>query len=141
MKKIALPVLTVCFALAALVFAYLWYVEKSNDSDLKQLAQASATDAYTQFSSYQTNGNDSDYWSGVASFRSLEQAYVLLVQDTNKETNYLICNDVYGSMISNPDKCKDNIDEIVSALEYLSEDVESITAHDRMLELRNTLRH
>ena len=44
-------------------------------------------------------------------------------------------------MISNPDKCKDNIDEIVSALEYLSEDVESITAHDRMLELRNTLRH
>lgn len=43
MKKIALPVLTVCFALAALVFAYLWYVEKSNDSDIKQLAQASAT--------------------------------------------------------------------------------------------------
>ena len=82
MKKIALPVLTVCFALAALVFAYLWYVEKSNDSDLKQLAQASATDAYTQFSSYQTNGNDSDYWSGVASFRSFEQAYVLLVQGT-----------------------------------------------------------
>ena len=36
MKKIALPVLTVCFALAALVFAYLWYVEKSNDSDIKQ---------------------------------------------------------------------------------------------------------
>ena len=104
MKKIALPVLTVCFALAALVFAYLWYVEKSNDSDLKQLAQTSATDAYTQFSSYQTNGNDSDYWSGVASFRSFEQAYVLLLQGTNKETNYLICNDVYGSMISNPDK-------------------------------------
>lgn len=44
-------------------------------------------------------------------------------------------------MISNPDKCKDNIDEIVSALKHLGEDVESITAHDRLLELCNTLRH
>lgn len=141
MKKIVLLVLTVCFALAALVFAYLWYAEKSDDSDVKQLAQTSAADAYTQFSSYKTNGNDSDYWSGVTSFRSFQQAYMLLVQGTNKEANYLICNDVYGSMISNPNKCKDNIDEIVNALKQLSEDSESITAHDRLLELRNTLRH
>lgn len=66
---------------------------------------------------------------------------MLLVQGTNKETNYIVCNDIYGSMISNPDKCKDNIDEIVSALKHLGEDVESITAHDRLLELCNTLRH
>ena len=141
MKKIALPALTVCFALTALVFAYLWYAEKGNESDIRQLAQTSATDAYTQFSIYQTNGDDTDYWSGVASFRSFEQAYMLLVQGSNKEVNYLVCNDIYGCMISKPDKCKGSIDEIVSAIELLCEDIESIAAHDRLLELRNALQH
>ncbi len=139
MKNRILTILIICLAISTLVFSILWYNEKTNKDDLRLLAQSSASDAYSQFTEYQERGNDSSYWYGVAAFRSFQQAYYLLTENTNDVFNYTSCNIVYGVLVLAPDKCREYISEIAAVMEILKEDVENENGYIRMTELGNML--
>ena len=95
--------------------------------------------AYTSFSAYQESGNDGDYWQGVAAFYAFQEAYGLLTEDTNKSTNRIFCNEVYGSLVLSPELSQAHISDIVYVMKILSENVMDENGYVRMLELRNTL--
>ena len=116
--------LLVCFAATTLIFGALWNKERNDKSEILLLAQASASDAYAQFSTYQRSGENSDYWHAVSAFRSFQQAYYLLVKDTNKVPNYVFCNEVYGSLILAPERSQTHISEITETMALLAENVE-----------------
>ncbi len=134
-------ILIICLAISTLVCAFLWQSEKNSKDDLLLLAQASANDAYADFVKYQENGHESNYWSGVASFRTFEQAYYLLTENTNKTTNYTFCNEVFGSLVIHPEKCQDHMEDIIATMYILANDVEDENGHLKMSGLRNTLEH
>lgn len=139
MKKKLVAVLIVCLAISSLLFAVLWQRAANSKDDIRQLAQASAADAYSQFVEYQANGEASSYWYGVAAFRSFEQAYHLLTEGTNKSSNYAFCNEVYGCLVLSPEKSQKHIAEIVEVMEILAVDVEDENGYLRMADLRNNI--
>lgn len=102
-------------------------------------AQAEANKTYTSFSAYQESGDDGDYWQGVAAFYAFQEAYGLLTEDTNKSTNRIFCNEVYGSLVLSPELSQAHISDIVYVMKILSENVMDENGYVRMLELRNTL--
>lgn len=85
------------------------------------------------------NGNINNYWDGVASFRTFQQAYRSAFQDTNRSNNYLICDEVYGYFIGEVEKSQTHITDIIEVMEPLSKDIEDLNGHDQMLNLRNIL--
>lgn len=137
MKKKAAAVLIICLTISSVVFAVLWQRAENGKDDIRQLAQASASDAWSQFVEYQANGEASSYWYGVAAFRSFEQAYYLLTEGTNKSSNYAFCNEVYGCLVLSPEKSQKHIAEIIEVMEILSLNVEDEAGYVRMAELRN----
>lgn len=141
MKKRLEVFLIVCLSISTLVFALLWQSEKNNKDDIRALAQASAADAYIQFTEYETDGCESSYWYGVAAFRSFQQAYYSLTEGTNKADNYTFCNEVYGYLVANPEISQSYISEIIETMSILSLDVEDENGYIRMSELRNSLKH
>ncbi len=141
MKKKLPIILIACLAITTIVFGMLWQAEKNDKDDLLLLAQASAKDAYTAFVDYQEKGHESSYWNGVAAFRSFEQAYYLLTENTNKTVNYTFCNEVYGALVLSPEKSQDHIADIVATMDILAKDVENENGYLKMSELRNTLNH
>ena len=141
MRKNLTKILTLCLAISTLVFAFLWMEEKNSKEDVKELAQTAAVNAYEQFTEYRSQGDTDSYWDGVASFRTFQQAYSSVVQGTNQASNALICDEVYGYLLAGPEESKSHIPDIVQAMEVLSEDVEDLNGHARMLELRNALAH
>ena len=141
MRKNLTKILTLCLAISTLVFAFLWMEEKNSREDVKELAQAAAVDAYERFTEYRSRGEASSYWDGVASFRTFQQAYSSVVQGTNQASNALICEEVYGYLLAGPEESQSHIADIVQTMGVLSEDVEDLNGHARMLELRNALAH
>ena len=141
MRKNLTKILPLCLAISTLVFAFLWMEEKDRREDVKELAQAAAVDAYERFTEYRSRGEASSYWDGVASFRTFQQAYSSVVQGTNRASNALICDEVYGYLLAGPEESQSHIADIVRTMEVLSEDVEDLSGHARMLELRNALAH
>lgn len=139
MKKKFVAILIICLTIFSLLFAVLWQRAENNKDDIRQLAQASASDAYSQFVEYQTNGEVSSYWYGVAAFRSFEQAYYLLIDGTNKSSNYVFCNEVYGCLVLSPEKSQKHIVEIIEVMEMLSMNVENEDGYLRMADLRNNI--
>ena len=133
--------LIVCLSISTVTFMLLWQGQKNNKDDIRALAQASAADACTQFTEYQTNGCDSSYWYGVAAFRSFQQAYHSLTEGTNKAANYTFCNEVYGCLVLSPEISQSYISEIIETMSILSSDVEDENGYIRMSELRNSLTH
>ncbi len=140
-RKRAETVLILCLAVSTFAFAFLWLAEKNSRDDVKELAQAAAADAYTQFSAYLSHGDISDYWDGAASFRAFQQAYQAYGQGTNKETDSLICREVSGYLIAEPEKSQAHMADLVRIMELLSENAEDLNGHAQMLELRNALSH
>lgn len=65
--------------------------------------------------------------------------YGLLTEDTNKSTNRIFCNEVYGSLVLSPELSQAHISDIVYVMKILSENVMDENGYVRMLELRNTL--
>ncbi len=141
MKKSIRDIIILCLILSTLIFVVLWQMEKNSKDDLRMLAHSSAYDAYTHFVEYQAEHKESDYWHAVAAFRSFEQAYYLLTEDTNKHGNYSFCNDVYGALLLFPEKCQNKMSEIVAVMGILAQDVEDENGYVKMLELRNTLEY
>ena len=139
MKKKLVAILIICLTIFSLLFAVLWQRAENSKDDIRQLAQASASDAYSQFVAYQTDGEASSYWYGVAAFRSFEQAYDLLTDGTNKSSNYVFCNEVYGHLVLSPEKSQKHLAEIIDVMEILSMDVENEDGYLRMADLRNNI--
>ena len=139
MKRKAAAILILCLTIFSLLFAVLWQRAENSKDDIRQLAQASASDACSQFVEYQANGEASSYWYGVAAFRSFEQAYHLLTEGTNKSSNYAFCNEVYGCLVLSPEKSQKYIAEIIEVMEILAVDVEDENGYLRMADLRNNI--
>ena len=141
MKKRIEIIIIICLAISTLVFGVLWQSAEKNNEDIKLLAQSSAADAYTDFTDYQNNGHESSYWSGVANFRSFQQAYYLMTEGTNKSTNYIFCNEVYGYLVLSPEESQGHISEVIEVMEILAQNVEDENGYIRMSELRNLFKH
>ena len=138
MKKLLIFALILCLALTV-VFGVLWQTAHRDNSDVLTLAQAGAVGSLDSFKSYQENGYESDYWQAVADFRAFEQAYYLLVQGTNKASNYIFCNEVYGELLIHPERCQTHMEEIIETMMILADDVTDENGHMQMSSLRNTL--
>ena len=130
-RKRADVVLILCLAVSTFTFAFLWLAEKNSREDV--------LDAYTQFSAYLSHGDINEYWDGVASFRAFQQAYQAMAQGTNKEANSLICREISGYLIAEPEKSQAHMTDIVRMVKLLSENTEDLNVHAQMLELRNAL--
>ena len=141
MRKNLTKILTFCLAISTLAFAFLWMEEKNSGEDVKELARAAAVDAYERFTEYRSRGEASSYWDGVASFHTFQQAYSSVIQGTNQASNALICEEVYGYLLAGPEESRSHIADIVQTMEVLAEDVEALSGHARMLDLRNALAH
>ena len=139
MKRKAAAILILCLTIFSLLFAVLWQRAENSKDDIRQLAQASASDAYSQFVEYQANGEVSSYWYGVAAFRSFEQAYYLLVDGTIKSSNYAFCKEVYGYLVLSPETSQKHMAEIIEVMEILSMNVENEDGYLRMADLRNNI--
>ena len=63
----------------------------------------------------------------------------MLVEGTNKATNFTFCNEVCGSLVLAPEKSQEKIDDIVDVMEILSANVEDDAGYARMDELRHRL--
>ncbi len=143
MKNRIKTILIICLAASTLLFVFLWQSEKNEKSykdDVQLLAQSSARSSYEHFVEYQKNGDESSYWYGVADFRAFEQAYQLLIVNTNKNSDYLFCNEVYGLLVLTPEKCQERIADIIETMELLAKDVEDVNGYNKMSSLRNRLR-
>ncbi len=141
MKKSVAVILIVLLALSAAVFCVLWQNAAHDRSELETFAQAEASEAYTHFASYQTSKDDADYWQGVAAFHAFTDAYGTLTEGTNKSTNRVFCDEVYGSFTLSPEQSQAHISDIVSVMKLLSENITDETAYAQMLQLRNALEH
>lgn len=141
MKKSVAAVLAVVFALSTVVFCVLWQRAAHDRSELEAFAQAEAQEAYTHFADYQSGKDDADYWQGVAAFHAFTDAYGTLTEGTNKSTNRVFCDEVYAAMTQSPEQPQAHIDDIVTVMKLLSEDITNETAYAKMLELRNALEH
>ena len=130
-RKRADVVLILCLAVSTFTFAFLWLAEKNSREDV--------LDAYTQFSAYLSHGDINEYWDGAASFRAFQQACQAMAQGTNKEANSLICREVSGYLIAEPEKSQAHMTDIVRMVKLLSENTEDLNGHAQMLELRNAL--
>ena len=139
MKKKFATILIICLTILSLLFGVLWQKAENNKDDIRELAQASASDAFSQFVEYQTTGEMSSYWHGVAAFRSFEQAYYLLVDGTSKSSNYAFCNEVYGYLVLSPEASQKHMAEIIEVMEILSMNVENEDGYLRMADLRNNI--
>lgn len=139
MKKQISAILIICLAVSTLIFAFLWNAEKNSRSDVQELAQAAAVEAYQNFVQYQTQGQIARYWDGVASFHTFQQAYRSAFNGTKAIHSALICDDVYGYLIAEPEKSQEHIDALVITMEHLSKDIEDTNGHGDMLNLLNAL--
>ena len=137
MKKRIAVALIICLTVSTCTFAFLWNAERN--SKLVELAQAEAVHAYIQFADYQNSGDIRRYWAGAAAFRAFQQAYLSAINGTDRAADYLICDEVYGYLIGEPEKCQTYIADIIGTMETLSKNVEDLNGQARMLALRDTL--
>ena len=137
MKKTVSFAIMIVLLLATIVFCVLWQKASNDHTELETLARSGASEAYTRFSDFETMGNESDYWGGVAAFRVFQEAYVALTE--GNDANRVFCNEVYGSLLLSPERSKACISDVIEVMKMLSEDVMDENAYLRMSELRNTL--
>lgn len=140
MKKTILIILIIVLVIAVLLLLGLHGMSLHDDSDILLLAQYGAREAYTSFTDFKNNGEESDYLNGVASFYLFQQSYYLLVEETNKSANYIFCNEVYGSLILSPEQAKLHISEILEVMKILADNVRDENGYVKMAELRNILK-
>ncbi len=136
-KKCILPVISVLLAILSVIFCVLWRTEANDHNELFRLAQSSVQNSYQCFNAYSTNGNEEDYWSGVAEFRVFEQSYYILNGEI--DPNYLYCNAIYGYMVDSPDAVKHNIPELMHILGLLANDINDMNGYIRMSSLEHLL--
>lgn len=137
-KRWYIPLLAACIV-CGVIFGVLQGRELGRKEAIRQMAQTSAASACEEFAEYQRKGHDSNYWYGVAEFRAFQMAYHMLTEGTNKAANYTFCNEVYGSLVLEPEKSRKHMEEIVAGMEILSANVEDDAGYARMGDLRHRL--
>lgn len=121
--------------LAAVVLCLLWQGARRDHSDLVTLARSGAAETCTRFSDDQVHGNDGDDWSGVAAFRTFQQACALLPEQGSDA----VCSAVYGQLLLYPDRAKAHLPELIAVMEPLAQDPTDASARLRLYELRDLL--
>lgn len=139
MKNKIWIVISLVLLAAAILFACLWLHERNDRSDLKEAAQFEASASYADFVQYTQTGSEASYRQAVASFYAYEQSYYRCVEGTNKESNYLAANQMYGYLLLSPEKCQEHIAEIEEALALLSASIEDENAYLKMAHVVNIL--
>lgn len=138
-KKSISVLLVLCLTVTTALFAALWLRAATDHREARLLAQAGAAEAHDRFVDYLENGEEGDYWYGVASFRSMMQAYHVLTEGTNKAPNYTFLNEVYGTLVLDPARGQSCAAELVDALVLLAANVEDKNGYLRLSELRNAM--
>ena len=139
MKKIQITATAIALMLAA-TFLVLWIHEKNNQTDTMLLCQSSASAATARFVEYKETGDESYYWAAISEFRAFQRAYWLLVEDTNKSSNYTFLNEVYTSLIFESEASRKHIEEIISVMSIIANDINDPSGFSRMADLRNNIR-
>jgi hypothetical protein len=139
MKKKLPIILSVCLFITTVVFFGLWQREKQAQEDIINLCRASAASAVTSFSEFKEFGHESSYWAGLSDFRVFQQAYYFLVEGTNDVANYTFCNDVYGHLLLSPMISQNNIDEVISVMKVVANDLTDPNGIRQMADLRNNM--
>ncbi len=138
MKQRYMTVITLLFVITTVLFGSLWIAEKNDNDDVINLAQLEAQCAYESFARFEKTGEESAYLDGVASFKTYQQAYLLLVGEVTPEVNYF--NSVYGYMTLSPEKVKAQMPLLNEALALLSEDIFDPNGYLRLSSLFHALR-
>lgn len=94
---------------------------KLYESKLENSCHNSVNSALNSFTAYDISKDESLYIRGVAEFRTYMQTYFYLIAGESV-SGYLQCESLYVDMISNPERLKTHIPELVDALSYLAED-------------------
>jgi|GEM_PF-2460826 len=139
MKKKLPAIMIIVLLVSTVLFYGLWQHEKSSQADIKRLCLAEAALAAQGFSDFQTSGAESDYWHAVADFRGFEQAYYVLIEDTDSRSNYTYCNELYACLVFYPARSQAHIDEIMTVMKSLAVDLADDAAFLKMANLRNSI--
>lgn len=137
-KRILAWVLTGVVLLAA-VISFGLFLQRQEPSDMWKLCAASAASAAEDFREFARSGEETDWWSAVAEFRSFMQSYHFLQGESNAE--YIWCNSVYGYLLLEPDRAGDQAEALAQAMELLALDPENINGFEIVSRINNALIH
>lgn len=138
MKMKMISTLLVVFVILSAVFGGLWLHEKNDQSDLELLCSSSAKQSCMFFQDYQEQGAESDYWYGVAEFHSFMSTWIML---HDGDMDYIEFSRAYGSMAISPDKVKENMGKLLTALELFAADSSDVNGFLRLNEFNNAVEH
>ena len=134
-------IVSICLLVTTVVFCALWVHEKNDLSDIEQLAQYGATESLAFFGEYRDTGDIGMYWSGVASFRSFENAFTLLNDYDEGDSDLAVCNAVFAQLLLHQEKFDACRDKLLETLSVLSIDVTDPRGMTLMYELRDLMEH
>ena len=140
MKRNIWKILTLLLALAAVIFCALWQSARRGHGEVALLARAGAGEAYARFTDYQVFGHESDYWGGVAGFCAFQEAYTLLTEGTASADRRLLCSEVYGALLLEPERAKAQLPALTAAMERFAEDPEALDGTEGLEAVRSALR-
>ena len=132
--------LVLCIILLIVICSILLHQKNSEHQKMEELCQTSAYSALEHFRNYQSSGKESDYLKGVAEFRCFMTAYLFL-NDNTSNAEYTWCNIIYGSMVLYPETVQQDVQGLIDALEYLSEDYDSVNGFHLINVYSNQLQH
>lgn len=138
-KKILAAVLAALVLLAAVTVLGL-FLNGREPSDMWVLCTSSAARAAEDFREFARTGAETDWWSGVAEFRSFMKAYHLL-HDGETGAEYIWCNSVYGFLLQGPDRAGDQAEVLAQAMELLARNPEDINGFEIISRVNNELIH
>lgn len=138
MNKRATAILFIAVVVLAMAFFFLWQREQPRPKEMEQLCQNSAAAALEAFKGYASSGDAYRYWDGVAEFRCFMKAYLYL-HDGHSDPDYLYCNELYGQMTLYPEGVMANVEDLITALEYLSQDYTDPNGYHHIASLNNKL--
>ena len=147
MRKIT--VLLVIVSLLAVLFCSLWIHEsKARLNDMEQLCQYHASGAagtLQEFDWAQEQFGEqrmSTYWYAVSRFYAFKETLLCLPDSGGwNELLYNNCHLIYDLMLHEPEKVLEHLDELLAALELLSEDYDSSAARQAMNQLSYNMQY
>ena len=139
MKVKTLMLISAALFLAAVVFASLWFSAQKDRIDLKEMAQYEARVSHSSFLEFQKDKSESSYWQAVSAFYAFEQAYYRYREGSGESYNFVVSNEVYGYLLTAPEKCRSHLEEIIAVMGLLANDAEDENAYLQMSNLRSSL--
>lgn len=126
-RIIIVLLLLLCFSL--------WQDANRQENYTEQLCQNSIWQAYLAFFNFSHTGDEYYYISGVAEFNEYMGHY----QNLNSKHQLFIGNEIYYILMNHDDLAKENIDQLVIALEYLRNDFDNANGENELINFRNKI--